>query len=81
MKDRVFFAFPTVPADVSATGAAEYSGLLQRNKLSSTHAAAQASAIAAAKILVYALERCGKGSHSRAARSPSLKGFMNLIRD
>ena len=60
MKDHVFFAFPTVPADVSATGAAEYSGLLQRNKLSSAHAAAQASAIAAAKILVYALERCGK---------------------
>jgi hypothetical protein len=60
MKDRVFFAFPTVPADVTAAGAAEYSGLLQRNKLSSTHAAAQASAIAAAKILVYALERCGK---------------------
>lgn len=60
MKDRVFFAFPTVPEDVTAAGAAEYSGLLQRNKLSSTHAAAQASAIAAAKILVYALERCGK---------------------
>jgi ABC-type branched-subunit amino acid transport system substrate-binding protein len=60
MKDRVFFAFPTVPGDVSAAGAAEYSGLLQRNKLGSTHAAAQASAIAAAKILVYALERCGK---------------------
>jgi len=60
MKDRVFFAFPTIPADVSAAGAAEYSGLLQRNKLSSTHAAAQASAIAAAKILVHALELCGK---------------------
>ncbi|HEU4930975.1 MAG TPA: ABC transporter substrate-binding protein, partial [Pyrinomonadaceae bacterium] len=60
MKDRVFFAFPTVPADVTAAGAAEYSGLLRRNKLSSTHAAAQASAIAAAKILIYALERCGK---------------------
>ncbi|HEV8430192.1 MAG TPA: ABC transporter substrate-binding protein [Pyrinomonadaceae bacterium] len=60
MKDRVFFAFPTVPGDVSEAGAAEYSGLLQRNKLSSAHAAAQASAIAAAKILVYSLERCGK---------------------
>lgn len=60
MKDRVFFAFPTIPADVSAAGAAEYTGLLQRNKLSSTHAAAQASAIAAAKILVHALELCGK---------------------
>jgi ABC-type branched-subunit amino acid transport system substrate-binding protein len=60
MKDKVFLAFPTVPADVSATGAAEYRGLLQRNKLDSTHAAAQASAIAAARILVHALELCGK---------------------
>lgn len=60
MKDKVFFAFPTVPADVSTTGAAEYSALLQRNKLESTHAAAQASAIAAARILVHALEICGK---------------------
>ena len=60
MKDRVFLAFPTVPTDISAAGAAEYTGLLQRNKLESTHAAAQASAIAAARILVYALERCGK---------------------
>ena len=60
MKDKVFLAFPTVPADVSAAGAAEYSALLQRNKLDSTHAAAQASAIAAARILVHALELCGK---------------------
>ena len=60
MKDKVFLAFPTVPTDVSAAGAAEYTGLLQRNKLESTHAAAQASAIAAARILVHALEICGK---------------------
>ncbi len=60
MKDRVFLAFPTVPTDVSAAGAAEYTGLLQRNKLQSTHAAAQASAMAAARILVHALELCGK---------------------
>jgi ABC-type branched-subunit amino acid transport system substrate-binding protein len=60
MKDRVFLAFPTVPGDISAEGAAEYMGLLQRNKLESTHAAAQVSALAAARILVYALEHCGK---------------------
>jgi ABC-type branched-subunit amino acid transport system substrate-binding protein len=60
MKDKVYLAFPTVPTDVSAAGAAEYSALLQRNKLDSTHAAAQASAIAAATILVHALELCGK---------------------
>ena len=59
-KDKIFLAFPTVPADVSAAGAAEYSALLERNKLQSTHAAAQASAMAAAKILVHALELCGK---------------------
>ena len=59
-KDKIFLAFPTVPADVSAAGASEYSELLQRNKLQPTHAAAQASAMAAAKILVHALELCGK---------------------
>jgi len=60
MKDKIFLAFPTVPTDVSDAGAAEYSTLLQRNRLQSTHAAAQASALAAAKILVHALELCGK---------------------
>ena len=60
MKDKIFLAFPTVPTDVSEAGAAEYTALLQRNKLASTHAAAQASAIAAARILVHALEICGK---------------------
>jgi ABC-type branched-subunit amino acid transport system substrate-binding protein len=60
MKDHVFLAFPTVPADISATGAAEYTALLKRNKIDSTHAAAQASAIAAASTLVHALEACGK---------------------
>jgi ABC-type branched-subunit amino acid transport system substrate-binding protein len=60
MKDRVFFAFPTIPSDITAAGAAEYSDLLQKHKLSSAHAAAQASAITAAKILVHGLEKCGK---------------------
>jgi ABC-type branched-subunit amino acid transport system substrate-binding protein len=60
MKDKVFLAFPTVPSDVSAAGATDYSAFLQRNKLSSIHAAAQASAIAAGRILVHALELCGK---------------------
>jgi ABC-type branched-subunit amino acid transport system substrate-binding protein len=59
-KDKIFLAFPTVPTDVSEAGATEYSALLQRNKLQANHAAAQASAMAAAKILVHALERCGK---------------------
>jgi ABC-type branched-subunit amino acid transport system substrate-binding protein len=60
MKDHVFFAFPTVPSDVTVTGVAEYGGLLHKHKLSPVHSAAQVSALAAAKILVHALERCGK---------------------
>ena len=60
MKDKVFLAFPTIPADVSASGAAEYGALLQRNKIEPAHAAAQASAMAAARILVHALELCGR---------------------
>lgn len=60
MKDRVFFAFPTIPADMSAAGAAEYRALLEKHHVNLAHTAAQASAIAAAKILVHALELCGK---------------------
>jgi ABC-type branched-subunit amino acid transport system substrate-binding protein len=60
MKDNVRLAFPTVPTDVSAAGAAEYSALLAKYKLRSGHAAAQASAFAAAKILVHGLELVGK---------------------
>jgi ABC-type branched-subunit amino acid transport system substrate-binding protein len=74
MKDKVFLAFPTVPTDVSAAGAAEYIALLQRNKLASTHAAAQASAIAAARILVHALEICGKDL-SREGLITTLEGL------
>jgi len=74
MKDQVFLAFPTVPTDVSATGAAEYTGLLKRNKLEQTHAAAQASALAAARILVHALELCGKDL-SRERLITSLEGL------
>lgn len=60
LTDKVYLAFPTIPADVTAAGAAEYSALLQKYKLKGGHAAAQASAIAAARLLVHALELCGK---------------------
>lgn len=76
MKDKVYLAFPTIPADVSAAGAVEYSGLLKRNKLEATHAAAQASAIAAARILVHALELCGKDL-SRERLITALEGLYD----
>jgi ABC-type branched-subunit amino acid transport system substrate-binding protein len=77
MKDKVFLAFPTVPADVSAAGAAEYSALLQKNRLASTHAAAHASAIAAARIMVHALELSGKDL-SRERLVTTLEGLYEF---
>ena len=77
MKNQVFLVFPTIPADISAAGAAEYSALLQKNKLTSTHAAAQASAIAAARILVHALELCGKNL-SRERLVTTLEGLYEF---
>ena len=77
MKDQVFLAFPTIPADISTTGAEEYNSLLQKNKLASTHAAAQASAIAAARILVHALELCGKDL-SRERLVTTLEGLYEF---
>jgi ABC-type branched-subunit amino acid transport system substrate-binding protein len=74
MKDQIFLAFPTVPDDISAGGAAEYGGLLEKYKIASGHIAAQASAIAAAKILVHALELAGKDL-SRERLVTTLEGF------
>jgi ABC-type branched-subunit amino acid transport system substrate-binding protein len=77
MKDKVFLAFPTIPADVSAAGAAEYSALLEKYKLGAGHAAAQASAIAAAKILVHGLELAGKDL-SRERLVTTLEGLYEF---
>ncbi|HKO96295.1 MAG TPA: ABC transporter substrate-binding protein [Pyrinomonadaceae bacterium] len=77
MKEKIFLAFPTLPVDVSAAGASEYSTLLQNNKLASRHAAAQASAMAAAKILVYGLERSGKNL-SRERLVTTLEGLYEF---
>ena len=77
MKDQVFLAFPTIPSDISAAGAAEYRALLQKNKLAATHAAAQASAIAAARILVHGLELSGKDL-SRERLVTTLEGLYEF---
>src|SRR6185295_18010386 len=74
MKDKVFLAFPTIPPDISS---AEYTALLEKNKLTSTHAAAQASAIAAAMILVHGLELSGKDL-SRERLVTTLEGLYEF---
>jgi ABC-type branched-subunit amino acid transport system substrate-binding protein len=59
-KDKVFLTFPTVPADVTEAGAAELRSLSVKYKFELRHAAAQLSALAAAKVLVEGLKRGGR---------------------
>lgn len=59
-KDRIFIAFPTVPADISSTGMAEFRALHEKYRFAPRHTPAQLAAFAAAKVLVEALTRAGK---------------------
>jgi ABC-type branched-subunit amino acid transport system substrate-binding protein len=58
-KQKIFIAFPTVPTDVTAAGAAEYRALLEKYKLNPRHTASQLAALAAAKTFVEGLKRAG----------------------
>lgn len=71
---KVFLAFPTVPADVTADGVAEYRALAEKYKLPSQHAAAQLAALAAAKTFVEGLKRAG-ADVSREQLITSLEGL------
>jgi ABC-type branched-subunit amino acid transport system substrate-binding protein len=57
---KLFFSFPTSPADQSAEGVKEFRALADKYKLPAHHVAAQISALGAAKILVEALKRAGR---------------------
>lgn len=58
-KEKIFLAFPTVPADITAEGSAEYRTLMAKYKLSARHRASQFAALAAAKTFVEGLKRAG----------------------
>src|SRR5690349_5335776 len=73
---KVFLAFPTVPADVTAEGATEYRALVEKYKLPSQHTAAQLSALAAAKTFVEGLKRAG-ADLSREQLVTTLEGLYN----
>lgn len=57
---KVFLAFPTVPADVTPEGVGELRALASKYKFEVRHAAAQLSALAAAKVLAEGLKRGGR---------------------
>jgi len=73
---KVFLAFPTVPADVTADGVAEYRALAEKYKLPAQHAAAQLAALAAAKTFVEGLKRAG-ADLSREQLITALEGLYD----
>jgi ABC-type branched-subunit amino acid transport system substrate-binding protein len=60
LKDRVFLAYPTVPADVAPEGLAELRVLEEKYKFLPGHTASKLNAFAAAKIFTEALKRAGR---------------------
>ena len=73
---KIFLSFPTVPADVTAEGVAEYRALAEKYKLPQRHTAAQLAALAAAKTFVEALKRTG-ADLSREQLISALEGLYD----
>jgi ABC-type branched-subunit amino acid transport system substrate-binding protein len=73
---KVFFSFPTSPADQSPEGIKEFSALAEKHKLTSHHLATQMLAYSAAKVLVEALKRTGRDL-SREKLIQSLEGLSD----
>ena len=59
-KDKLFLAYPTVPADITPSAAAEFRALQGKHKFALRHSASQLAALAAAKVFVEALKRAGQ---------------------
>ena len=71
---KVFFSFPTAPADQTQEGLKEFRALSVKYKLPGAHVAVQLSAYTAAKILTEAIKRAGKDV-SREKLIQVLEGF------
>ena len=56
---RIFIGYPTLPGDVSDSGRQSYATLGAQAKLPSAHLPSQISALAAARVLVEAMQRSG----------------------
>jgi ABC-type branched-subunit amino acid transport system substrate-binding protein len=73
---KVFFSFPTSPADQSPEGIKEFGVLAEKYKLTSRHLPTQMFAYSAAKVLVEALKRAGR-ELSRDKLIQSLEGLSD----
>lgn len=56
---RIFVGYPTLPGDVSESGRQSYATLGAHGKLPAAHLASQISALAAARVLIEAMQRSG----------------------
>jgi ABC-type branched-subunit amino acid transport system substrate-binding protein len=72
--EKIFFTGPTSPRDVTEEGLKEFRALAEKYKLTQKHFAAQLAGYGAAKILIEALKRAGKGL-SREKLVQALEGF------
>jgi ABC-type branched-subunit amino acid transport system substrate-binding protein len=75
-KDKLFIAFPTVPADISSAGMAEFRALHEKYKFAPRHTPAQLAAFATAKVFVEALTRAGRDV-GREKLVTTLEGFYD----
>ena len=73
-KNKIFIAYPTLPADITETGVADFRALHEKYKFAPRHTASQLAAFATAKIFVEALTRAGKDL-SREKLIKTLEGF------
>lgn len=76
-KQKIFLAFPSVPADVTPEGGREFRALLEKYKLPLKHSAAQLAALAAAKTFVEGLKLSG-ADLSREKLITSLEGLYEF---
>ena len=76
-KDRVFVAFPTVPADITPAGMNEFRALREKYKFAARHTASQLAALAAAKVFVEGLRRSGQ-ELSREKLINALEGLYDF---
>ena len=75
-KERVFVAFPTVPADLTPSGLAEFRALQEKYKIAARHTASQLAALAAAKVFAEGLRRSGRDL-SREKLVTALEGLYD----
>jgi ABC-type branched-subunit amino acid transport system substrate-binding protein len=76
-QDRLFLAYPTLPADQTAAGIQGYGRLAARHNLPARHLAAQLSAYCAAQVLVEGLKRTGRDL-SREKLIATLEGLYGF---